>query len=244
MRNRRAKIFFIVAFCLGLIDRSPAADNKITQDELVRRTQELFDAVAAGDKAPWQKCYADDCIFHDEKGRSLDKAKLIADIEPLPAGYSGTIRVVNPEFRMSPGMAVLSYDTNETEVVFGQELHARYHATDTWLWRAGEWRIVASQTMRYYEDPATGRTPAEKLSGFVGKYALGPERKTMITAENGQLFLERSNGKKVQLFPESSDVFFRKGVEGRILFHLNEQGKVDQLIDRRNNEDIVWKKIE
>jgi hypothetical protein len=32
-------------------------------------------------------------------------------------------------------------------------------------------------------------------------------------------------------------------VEGRRLFRRAEGGKVDAMIDRRNNEDVVWKKI-
>jgi len=32
-------------------------------------------------------------------------------------------------------------------------------------------------------------------------------------------------------------------VEGRILFHRTESGKVDSLYDRRNNEDVVWRKV-
>ena len=70
-----------------------AADVPITQDELVRRTQELYDALVSGNQAPWKKHFADDCIFADEKGRIFDKPKLIADITPLPAGYSGTIKI-------------------------------------------------------------------------------------------------------------------------------------------------------
>ena len=50
-------------------------------------------------------------------------------------------------------------------------------------------------------------------------------------------------GKKEELLPETSELFFRKGVEGRILFHYAATGKVDSLIDRRNNEDVIWKKI-
>jgi hypothetical protein len=38
-------------------------------------------------------------------------------------------------------------------------------------------------------------------------------------------------------------MFFRAGIEGRRLFHRNADGKVDSLIDRRNNEDMFWKKI-
>jgi len=84
-----------------------AADAPIAQDELVRRTQELYDAIVPGNQAPWQKYFADDCIFSDEKGRTLDKAKLIADITPLPAGYSGTIKIANVQSRIIGETAIL-----------------------------------------------------------------------------------------------------------------------------------------
>ena len=67
----------------------------------------------------------------------------------------------------------------------------------------------------------------------------GQERK--VSAEGDNLFVER-NGKRNQLFPESVDIFFRKGVEGRILFRTGEDGKIEALIDRRNNEDFIWRK--
>lgn len=71
--------FFYAVFLPGLLT-SAVADEIITQEELVRRTQELFDAVVPGNPAPWKKYYADDCLFFDEKGRSLDKAALVANI--------------------------------------------------------------------------------------------------------------------------------------------------------------------
>ena len=63
-----------------------AADVPITQDELVRRTQELYDSLVSGNQAPWEKYFADDCMFADEKGRFFDKPKLIADITPDSTG--------------------------------------------------------------------------------------------------------------------------------------------------------------
>ena len=106
-------------------------DWPITEQELVRRTQELYDAVAAGNPAPWKQYFADDCIFSDEKGRTMDKNKLVADITPLPNGYSGVIKVEHVQSRILDPVAVLSYDANETETIFGQKLSARYHITDT-----------------------------------------------------------------------------------------------------------------
>jgi uncharacterized protein DUF4440 len=238
------KLLPVIIFATAL---AHAADAPITQDELVRRTQELYDAIVPGDQAPWKKYFADDCIFSDEKGRTFDKPKLIADITPLPAGYSGSIKVNNVQSRVIADTAVLSYDLDETETIFGQNLTARYRVTDTWLRRSGEWKIIASQAHRYYEDPAIGKVDPKKFGDFVGIYELAPDQTRLVTAEGGNLFVERKGkkeqlNKKEQLFPETSDLFFRKGVEGRILFRYDAHGKVDALIDRRNNEDVVWHK--
>ncbi len=218
-----------------------AADVPITQDELVRRTQELYNAIVPANQAPWKKYFADDCIFSDEKGRTLDKARLIADITPLPAGYSGTIKIGNVQSRIIGNTAILSFDADESETIFGQDLTARYHITDTWLQRNGNWQIIASQAHRYYEDPAVGKADPKKFADFIGTYELAPGQTRVVSAEGENSFVERK-GKKEQLFPETSDLFFRKGVEGRILFRYDAHGKVDGLIDRRNNEDVIWRK--
>ncbi len=218
-----------------------AADVPITQDELIRRTQELYDAIVPGNQAPWKKYFAHDSIFSDEKGRTMDKTKLVADITLVPAGYSGAIKIDKVQSRIIGDTAVLSYDANETETIFGQNLTARYHITDTWLRRNGDWQIIASQAHRYYEDPAIGKIDPKKFGDFIGIYELAPDQTRSVTAEGENLFVERK-GKKEQLFPETCDLFFRKGVEGRILFRYDAHDKVDALIDRRNNEDVVWRK--
>src|SRR5438128_7243081 len=220
---------------LSAVTLACAADVPITQDELVRRTQELYDAIVPGNQAPWQKYFADDCIFADEKGRLLDKTKLIADITPMPAGYSGAIKIEKPQSRIIGSTAILSYDANETETIFGQNLKARYHITDTWLRRNGEWQIIASQAHRYYEDPAIGKADDKKFPDYIGKYELAPGQTRTVAVENEKLFIERNGNKeeqnkKQQLLPETSDLFFRKDVEGRILFHYGSTSAVDALI--------------
>jgi hypothetical protein len=224
---------------LGSICGDPAA---LTQEELVRRTQELFDAVVPGNKEPWQKYFAEDCIFADEKGRNFNKAQLVADITPLPKGYSGTIKIVKPKSVINGDTAILSYDLNETETIFGQKLTARYHVTDTWLRRNGVWQIASSQAMRYYEDPTVARIDSKKFADFNGTYELAPGQIRRVFSEGENLYVER-NGKREELLPEGSEIFFRKGVEGRILFRYADSGKVDALIDRRNNEDVVWRRV-
>ena len=281
---RNCAIFLLVTACraialataghLSLVTSAFAADPPITEAELVRRTQELYDSIVSGNQTPWKKYFADDCTFSDEKGRTFDKTKLVADITPLPKGYSGAIKIDNVISRIIGDTAILSYDANETETIFGQNLRARYHITDTWLRRHGDWQIIASQAHRYYEDPAVA-DPSQLLNSqhstadFVGTYELAPGQTRTVTSENGasrderhgrksrevaversgelpryngKLFVER-NGKKEELLPETSDLFFRTGIEGRILFRYDATGKVDSLIDRRNNEDVVWRRV-
>ena len=233
--------FLVIALLGSTIALAMGNDAPVTEEELVRRTQELYDAVAAGNQEPWKQYFADDCIFSDEKGRTMDKNKLVADITPLPTGYSGVIKLEHVQSRIYDDVAVLSYDANEVETIFGQKLRARYHITDTWLRGNGNWQIVASQAHRYYEDPAPGKADPKKFADFIGTYELASGQIRTVLSEGGSLFVER-NGKRDQLLPETSDLFFRKEIEGRILFRYDKDGKVDALIDRRNNEDVIWRK--
>jgi len=223
---------------------APSSASPLTEAELVRRTQQLYDALVPGDPKPAKAYYADDAVVYDEKGRSMDKKALLADLEPMPGGYSGTIKVVHPHAIFASNVAVLAYECDETEMIFGQELHARYHSVDTWLYRNGAWQIAASQTMRYYEDPALGTADAAHLNDFAGTYELSSGNRRMVTRTGDDLFLQRGTGNKMKLLPESGDLFFRAGVEGRILFHRDVSGKVDAFYDRRNNEDVVWKRVQ
>lgn len=245
--NHFRTFIYLCAIPLGLSLLAHAASSTgstISEVELARRTQELYDAVASGDAKPWNAYYADDAMVYDEKGRSMNKKALLADLEPMPAGYSGSIKVVHPHTTFAPGVAVLAYECDETEIIFGQELHARYHSVDTWLYRHGAWQIAASQTMRYYEDPMQGTSDSSHLNEFAGTYALSATNRRTVSHEGNDLFLQRGTGVKTKLLPESGDLFFRTGVEGRILFHRDSSGVVDALYDRRNNEDVIWKKVQ
>src|SRR5437868_14335977 len=196
----------LILFWGSNVGSAAERDAVITENELGRRTQELYDAVVPGDQAPWKKYFADDSIFSDEKGRTMDKAKLIADITPMPAGYSGAIKLDHVQSRIYDDVAILSYDANETEAIFGQNLSARYHVTDTWLRRDGNWQIIASQAHRYYEDPAVGKADPMKFPDFIGNYELASGQTRIVFTDGDSLFVER-NGKKDQLFPETPELF-------------------------------------
>src|SRR5690242_18347438 len=111
MNHSLFRILLLTFFSLPLSARA-AEPTHITQDELVRRTQRMFDAVVPGDKAPWIEYIADDVIYFDEKGRLHDKKSLVDDVSPLPKGYSGSIKVMNPKSHIEGPIAILSYDSD------------------------------------------------------------------------------------------------------------------------------------
>lgn len=226
----------------GVTTAARAADPAV-KTQLIETTQKLLDAIAPGDKAPWAKAMAEDCLFSDENGATMTKAKFLEELRPLPAGYSGHIKLENPQFIAASDTAVLTYDMAEEETVFGQELHARYHATDTWVQRAGTWQLLASQVVRLGGDPPAAQVSAELLKEYAGTYELAPSVKYVVTVEGGALWGERTGRKKEQLFPETRDVFFRKGAAGRRIFERSGNAVV-RMIDRRDGEDLVWKKVE
>jgi hypothetical protein len=238
-------VFGLLAIAITLLGLSACkARSGITQYELVLGAQELVDSVAGGDQTPWKKYFADDAMFFDERGENMNKAALVAGITPLPAGHSGTIKVIKPQSQIERNVAILSYDLDETEIIYGQIEKARYHETDTWMGRNGQWQIIASQVLRYYEDPAPGKVDSAKFEEYVGTYELAPGDRLTISTEGQDLYRKRGDQPKSELIPEATDILFRKGVEGRILFRHADNGKVDALIDRRNNEDVIWKKVQ
>ena len=111
------------------------------------------------------------------------------------------------------------------------------------MYREGKRQIATSQTMRYCDDPAVGSTDPSHLDEFTGVYELAPGNRRTVTRSGNEIFLQRGSGAKIKLLPESGDLFFRSRVEGRILFHRSTSGKVDALYDRRNNEDVIWRRL-
>jgi Domain of unknown function (DUF4440)/Domain of unknown function (DUF3471) len=242
-KRLRKRVWEAAILLLATLSVQASEPKKITQEELVRRTQELMDAVAPGNQEPWKKYFAEDCMYFDEKGRSMDKAALVKNVTAMPAGYSGSIKVVRPASWIVVDTAIRSYDLEETETIYGRELHARYHGTDTWMWRAGSWQIIAGQMPRYYEDPSPGKSDAKLYALYVGTYELAPGVTQVVTSEGGRLYAQRGKGAREELIPEGVDIFFKKGVEGRRVFPMNDAGVVEEMMDRRNNEDVVWKKV-
>lgn len=211
---------------------------------LVRIAQELFDAIAVGNKAVWEKYVAADAIYTDENWRILTKKDLVDSLAPLPKGYSGSIRMSNIQSRISGDAAVLSYRALEEETIFRQKLTPIYLVTDTYFKRNGQWQLVASHISVLPSERKAVSVNPNRLASVVGEYELSPGNTYTITIEENKLMGQRSGRAKEELLAADEHTFFPKGsVRGEKVFVQDASGRTLQMFDRRENNDLVWKKI-
>ena len=223
---------------------SQSKADAATEKELVAIAQELFDAVAVGNKAPWEKYLADDMIYTDENWQILTKKDLVEGLKPLPKGYSGTIRMASVQSRINGDAAVLSYRLLEEETVFGQKLTPTYLETDTYFKLNGRWQLIASHVIVMPSERKAMTIRPEQINSIVGEYELTPGVNYTITREDEKLIGQRTGRAKEELLPADDNTFFRKGtIRGEKVFLRDAGGRVTEMHDRRENNDLRWKKI-
>jgi hypothetical protein len=71
--------------------------------------QELLDAIAPGKKDVWEKYLAEGSIYADEEERVLTKDELLKELNPLPKGYVGSIKMGAPKVLVQENIIVLSF---------------------------------------------------------------------------------------------------------------------------------------
>ena len=202
------------------------------------QAQALVDAVASGDRAVWERILDDDGLFVDEEAHVRTKSEVIGELRPLPPGFSGQIRLVNPRIARERDVAVLTYDLLETETVEGQTINARYHQTDVYRAAGGAWRLFASHvTVLPAEAAPLG--PPSRLSDFIGTYDLGPQ--AIEISVSGNLLSATRDGRSEALIALGGDHFARRGrPRGERIFVRDATGRVTGFVDRRDNVDLRW----
>jgi hypothetical protein len=235
---------WVVTRAGGVVAASPtvtgAAGTATTSATLKRATQALVDALAPGERAVWEH-YADSSLTYvTEDNEVKNRAQLLDEMQPLPAGSSGWIVV--EEFRCTDfgRFAVTTYLMDEHETIEGHELHARYRGSDTWRATAEGWRLVAAQLYAIPQDPPRGAA-ASALADYAGTYSLSSITRQTIRQDGDHLVAQRPGRAAQQLLPESGDVFFTPGhPRTRRIFLRAADGRVVGFADRREGTDLVW----
>jgi ketosteroid isomerase-like protein len=204
----------------------------------------MADAVASGGTAVWDKYLDPSVIIAEEDGSYKGKADMLKEIQPLPKGLGGEIRVVLLSYHEDGDTAVALFRQVETEHYFGQTIHANYLTSTTWKKRADGWKQIQGQVLAERTDPPAIALPAAELQKFVGTYKLKDSEPTYtLTVLDGKLMGARNGRPAAEWKAETRDVFFIPG-DNRIrkIFQYDANGKVTGFIERRESWDIVWEK--
>lgn len=211
---------------------------------LERQTQQLMDAVAAGDRGPWTRYLDEAIVYAAEDGSTKSKAQLLDEIRPLPGGVSGTLHVTGFRVALHGTTAIASYVGQEEETYFGQTIHARYLSTDTWIETPAGWRLAAVHVSALRDDPQAVSLPAEKLDEYVGIYALTSNVTYTIRRVGDGLVGQRAGRSPEALKVELPDSLFVPGQPRiRKIIQRDAGGRVTGFVDRRETWDIVWRRL-
>lgn len=228
----------------SLLTPQGAASSRAVEDELRQSTQELLDAVAPGRVDVWRALLHDRMIHVDENGSVRNKAELLAELRPLPAGLKGSLRIASFRVEVHGDVAIATHEDREDLDYFGQKLDSRYRTTDTWLRTAQGWRLIGAQVLAVPEDPPAAALDAKQLCAYEGVFALTPEVTATVRCRESELTVERAGRPTVIYRPETADVFFSPGQpRTRRIFQRDASGGVIGFVDRREGHDIGWRKV-
>ncbi|HWC57239.1 MAG TPA: DUF4440 domain-containing protein [Sphingomicrobium sp.] len=229
---------------IALAAPAHAADDRALKAELQAKTQALLDAVAGGNKAPWDAAADPALIYVTENNEVLTKAALLDQTTPLPPGLVGHIKVTDYQLQRHGDSAVATYIADEHLDYHGQLIHTKFRTTDSWHSTAAGWKLVASMTLAALDDPPAIALPPAKLAEYAGRYELTPDIHYTVRVDGDRLLGLRDGGKEVELKAEAADIFFVPGSpRSRKVFYRDASGRVTGFGDRREGHDIKWRRL-
>jgi len=239
---KRFGLVLLLSLSLSLV---PAASAQ-SKDDLALRSiaQTLLDALAHGDTMAWERNLHRDFLLTDESGNVVPRSQMLSWLRALPADRADRIRLGRTIIRRIGNVAILYHRDVEHADIAGQPIDAEYQTTDTYVKVGGRWQLLASHVMALPQPRKPANIDTSKLQETEGTYELQPGVTYTVRVDNGRLVGQRSGNDPEVLLPASTDVFFREGtVRGEKLFTRDAEGNVVALVDRRDNIDVVWKRV-
>jgi hypothetical protein len=204
-------------------------------------TQRLYDAVTAGDPKVWDAVLDNDCIVTDEDGTVFNRTQFLATVKPLPAHFSGDIRVRGLTLRsLGTAAATVHYWLDETEEIFGQHLRTTYVETDTYRRAGAEWKAVAMQVTVVPRDLEPVDVDRSQWSQLLGEYAYDPAATSRyhVFRRDGKLFAGRDEKSATELIPLAPLVFHQQGSIHLMVFVRDRAGAVNEVRELHKYNEI------
>lgn len=229
----------LAAAAPAFADPAPAALTA----ELRANTQSLLDAVAPGNHAPWERLLDPGFLQLDENGTVRNKTELLATLDPLPPGLVGSIHVDSFRAELNGDVAITVHEDQESLDYFGQHLASRFRSFDTWRRTSAGWRLIGQHSAAVLRDPPAVTLSHDELCAYAGTYALTDAIQVTLRCDGNELVAERAGRPATHYRPELRDLFFAAGQpRSRRVFLRDAEGRITGFADRREGEDIVWRR--
>jgi Domain of unknown function (DUF4440) len=208
-------------------------------------TQQLYDSVASGDRAPWDRVLDASCEITTEDGEVFDKAHFLAQMRPLPAGSSGRIKVRDLTVRVLGEAAVVHYWLDETEDISGQGLKTVYVETDAYRREHDSWMMVAMQLTVVPRDLTPVPVASRQWSALTGEYQLGASdtSRYKVFERDHSLYMGRDAGSARLLIPLAPLVFYAQGSIHIIVFVQDASGAVNELRELHKYNEVRMPRV-
>ena len=210
---------------------------------LVSITRQIVDAITPGDSLPWARVLAPDWFMIDEEGHRMSRADFLRSMHPLPHGQHGSLSIANWYATGDANVAAVTYDIDEVHDYYGTRLRTRFHATDTYVHRSGRWWQLASQVTALPTPVAGVAVPASRAREYAGTYELTSGVRITVAADDSGLTVASSGGQPRQLYALEARIFVRHGVRGFWVFEHDSTGAVSEVVNWRDNNAIVWRRL-
>jgi len=237
------KLLLLIPALLAALYCHAQTDSTAKADEIVRLEQKLCNALP-GDSAVWSKYLDPKWHLMDEDGNGSFRKDFLDGFKPFAKQVSGTIKVTKPVLSFHNNIAVINYVADEHETFYGQNLHTTYGTMDTWYKTDTSWMMLSMLSFEIPAWPPAITVELNTLKQYTGTYKLSDENTAVVSIKNDTLFIQKNKRKPEALFAETSNIFFRKSdARGRKFFAKDATGQM-LLLERRNGQDVVWKKVD
>ena len=243
MKIRSLVSFLALALACALARAAPepAVDTERT---LRVATQEMLDAIAPGHAGVWDRWLDPAVIQVDENDVVRGKAEILKELQPLPKGLVGHLKIAEFRMALAGDVAVVTHEDDETLDYFGQMLRSRFRMTDTWHRTPQGWRLLGSQVLAVHQDPPAVALDAATLCAYAGRYVLTPEISATARCDGDKLVFQRDGRPDRVFLAELKDQFFEPGfARTRRLFQRDADGAITGFVDRREERDIHWTRV-
>jgi hypothetical protein len=230
--------FMISFFLCGSAQEDSAAKAR----QIIGIEQTLMNALP-GDTVPWNKYLAPNWYCTTEDGTGYFREAFLHSFSAFPVGFSGNIQVTKPVLVFHGNIAVIHYVADEHETVLGQQLHTSYGMANTWYKNDSSWVMLSALTFEIPQLPPAIRVKASVLQQYTGTYRMTTDRQAVVSLRRDTLFIQKGKNPPEALLAETENVFFRMSdTRGRRIFVRDESG--DMIMrERRNGQDLVWRRV-